>query len=217
MRRGLTQFDLFILQLAAQNLPQTSFFLPLLTFYNSDVFCVEMLDHIVQQYATSYVFTSRLMRHWKTALEQKYSAVPGITEMHDILVVRKYGKVTLQHCKLCVGGEYSYCIIANAILSIVYLTCYHMSQLNCLPRNFIISRNSTQSILNRMFLCMSFLPSSRRHRLLHFLLHVSLHLSQGKDCVPSQGVMDLDTLTQQGNAICVKETALWHLKIPRST
>ena len=77
------------------------------TFYNSNVFCIEMLDHIVQQYATSYVFTSRLMQHWKTALEQKYSAISGITEMHNVLVVRKHGKVVLQDRKLCFGGEYS--------------------------------------------------------------------------------------------------------------
>ena len=45
-----------------------------------------MLHHIAQQHATSFVFTSRLMFHWKAALELKYPAVPGITGMHDILV-----------------------------------------------------------------------------------------------------------------------------------
>lgn len=54
-----------------------------------------MLHSIAQQYATSLVFTSRLMQHWKAALEQKYSAVPGITDMHDIMVSKKSGKVNV--------------------------------------------------------------------------------------------------------------------------
>ena len=35
------------------------------TFYNSDVFCIEMLNQISESYATSHVFTSRLMLHWR--------------------------------------------------------------------------------------------------------------------------------------------------------
>ena len=73
------------------------------TFYNSDVFCIEMLDHIVQQYATSLMFTPRLMKHWKKSLEQKYSTIPGITEMRDILV--KSGKVYQR--RVCFNGEYT--------------------------------------------------------------------------------------------------------------
>lgn len=76
------------------------------TFYNPDVFCMEMLHHI-QQYATSLVFTSRLMQHWKTALEQKFSAIPGITEMHDIFVSKKSGEVTIEHRRRCFDGEYT--------------------------------------------------------------------------------------------------------------
>ena len=75
------------------------------TFYNSDVFCIEMLHSIAQKYATSLVFTSRLMQHWKTALEQKYTAIPGITEMRDILVSKKAGKVNVAHRRLCFDGE----------------------------------------------------------------------------------------------------------------
>ena len=33
------------------------------TFCKSDEFCTEMLDQIIQQYATSHLFTSRLMLH----------------------------------------------------------------------------------------------------------------------------------------------------------
>ena len=46
------------------------------------------------------VSTSRLARLRRTVLS-------GITEMHDVLVVRKHGKVVLQDRKLCFGGEYS--------------------------------------------------------------------------------------------------------------
>jgi hypothetical protein len=77
------------------------------TFYNSDVYCIEMLDHIAQQHATSLVFTSRLMLHWKAALELKYPAVPGITGMHDILVTTKLGKVVVSYRDTCFSGEYT--------------------------------------------------------------------------------------------------------------
>ena len=66
-----------------------------------------MLHHFIQQYATSFIFTSRLMKHWKAALEQKYSVIPGITEMHDILISKKSGKVGFAHRKQCFDGEYT--------------------------------------------------------------------------------------------------------------
>jgi hypothetical protein len=54
-----------------------------------------MLHQIIQQYATSFIFTSRLMHHWKTAPEEKYTAIPGITNMHDIRVTKlRSGKTT---------------------------------------------------------------------------------------------------------------------------
>ena len=78
------------------------------TFYNSDVLFIEMLHHITQEYATSLVFTSRLMQHWKTALEQKYTAIPGITEMHDISVSKlRLGKTTVTQRRVCCNGEYT--------------------------------------------------------------------------------------------------------------
>ena len=62
-----------------------------------------MLDHIVQQYATSLIFTPRLMKHWKRSLEQKCSTILGITEMCEILV--KSGKVS--QWRVCFNGEYT--------------------------------------------------------------------------------------------------------------
>ena len=77
------------------------------TFYNSDVLSIEMLHQITQQYATSLVFTSRLMQHCKTALEQKYTAILEITEMHDISVSKlRLGKTTVTQRRVCCNGEY---------------------------------------------------------------------------------------------------------------
>ena len=79
------------------------------TFYNSDVFCIEMLDRIVQQYATTHVFTSSHIKQWRASLQQKYSGIQGISEMHDIYISEKSGKVTVSHRKLCFRGEYQLC------------------------------------------------------------------------------------------------------------
>ena len=63
------------------------------TFYNSDVFCIEMLQSIPQQYANSITFTSRLMQHWKTPLEQTYGAFPlSLYEQH-----RRYTRSDAPH------------------------------------------------------------------------------------------------------------------------
>ena len=47
------------------------------------------------------------MLHWKTALELKYPAVPGITGMHDILVSKKSGKIVVSYRNTCFNGEYA--------------------------------------------------------------------------------------------------------------
>ena len=74
------------------------------TFYNSDVFCIKMLDHIIQQYATSLILHTQADEALeKKSLEQKYSTIPGITEMLDILV--KLGKVYQR--RVCFNGEYT--------------------------------------------------------------------------------------------------------------
>ena len=77
------------------------------TFYNSDVFCMEMLDNIVKQYAVSHVLTSSQIGQWRASLEKKYSAIQGISVMHDISISKKSGKVTVLHRKLCYQGGYS--------------------------------------------------------------------------------------------------------------
>ena len=66
-----------------------------------------MLHYIAQQHATSFVFTSRLMLHWKAGLELKYPAVPGITGMHDILITKKSGRVVISYRDTCFSGEYT--------------------------------------------------------------------------------------------------------------
>ena len=79
------------------------------TFYISDVFCIEMLDSIVQQYVTTHVFTSSHIKQWRASLQQNYSGIQGISEMHDIYISEKSGKVTVSHRKLCFRGEYQLC------------------------------------------------------------------------------------------------------------
>ena len=54
-----------------------------------------------------FVFTSRLILHWKAALELKYPAVLGITGMHDILLSKKSGKVVISYRDTCFNGEYT--------------------------------------------------------------------------------------------------------------
>ena len=68
-----------------------------------------MLDRIVQQYATTHVFTSSHIKQWRASLQQKYSGIQGISEMHDIYISEKSGKVTMSHRKLCFRGEYQLC------------------------------------------------------------------------------------------------------------
>lgn len=79
------------------------------TFYNSDVFCIEMLDNIVQHYATTHVFNSCHIKQWRVSLEQKYSGIQGISEMHDIYISKKFGKVTVSHRNLCFKDGYKLC------------------------------------------------------------------------------------------------------------
>ena len=80
------------------------------TFYNSDVFCIKMLDHIIQQYATSLILHTQADEALeKKSLEQKYSTIPGITEMLDILV--KLGKVYQR--RVCFNGEYTDHIVTS--------------------------------------------------------------------------------------------------------
>ena len=47
-------------------------------------------------------------KYWKAALEQKYTAIPGITEMHDIVVSKlRLGKTTVTHGRVCFNGGYT--------------------------------------------------------------------------------------------------------------
>ena len=92
------------------------------TFCKSDVFCVEMLDQIIQQYATSHLFTSRLMLHWKAPLKSKYLSIPGITDVHDIVISKKSGNIVVSFRKLCFNGEYTVSRTTNIVLSKLFLS-----------------------------------------------------------------------------------------------
>ena len=60
------------------------------TFYARDVFCIEMLQDIAMLYSNRSVFTSKQIIHWRSALEEKYAALSGITDLHEFVI----GKVT---------------------------------------------------------------------------------------------------------------------------
>ena len=76
------------------------------TFYKSDVFCVQQLKQIAEQYSTSYILTSPHLMQWKASLEQKYSSVPGINNMHDIVISYSSRKPLIKHKHTCFDGEY---------------------------------------------------------------------------------------------------------------
>lgn len=103
----------------------------------SDVLCIEMLDQIVQQYATSHVFTSRLMLHWRTALESKYLSVSGISDMHDILLSKKAGKLLLASVMFALRTIIQYCIITNTIHTRSFLISSPMSQSLYQLKNYV--------------------------------------------------------------------------------
>ena len=60
------------------------------TFYARDVFCIEMLQDIAKLYSNSCIFTSGQIKHWRSALEEKYTALSGITDLHEFII----GKVS---------------------------------------------------------------------------------------------------------------------------
>lgn len=74
------------------------------TFCKSDVIFIEMLDQIMKQYATSHLFTSGIMLHWKASLQSKYTF---ICDMHDIIISKKLGNIVVSFSKLCLSGEYT--------------------------------------------------------------------------------------------------------------
>ena len=125
-------------------------------FYNSDVYCIEMLDHTAQQHASSFVLTSRLMLHWKAALEFNYSAVPGITGIHDILISKKSGKV-ISYRDTCFNGEYTIYTTTNMILNNYPPRLrLRINQLNSAEK--LRQLSNTGGTLSKIFLYTQFLP-----------------------------------------------------------
>ena len=76
------------------------------TFYKRDVFCIEMLQAIAELYATSYVFQSDQIMQWRSVLEEKYSALPGITNLHDFNTSKVAADSVLKYRSACYGGSY---------------------------------------------------------------------------------------------------------------
>ena len=73
------------------------------TFYDRDVFCIEMLQAIAELYSVTHTFSSSDIFQWRSCLEAKYSAVSGITLLRDFIVTRK----PLKHRDKCYMGPYT--------------------------------------------------------------------------------------------------------------
>ena len=65
-----------------------------------------MLQAIAELYATSYVFQSDQIMQWRSVLEEKYSALPGITNLHDFNTSKVAADSVLKYRSACYGGLY---------------------------------------------------------------------------------------------------------------
>ena len=65
------------------------------TFYSHDIFCIKMLQAIAQIYSTSYIFTSGNMLQWSSVLEDRYSALPGITNLHNFVISKTSDQINV--------------------------------------------------------------------------------------------------------------------------
>ena len=77
------------------------------TFYKRDVFCIEMLQAIAEQYSTSYLFGADQIQQWQSVLEEKYLPLPGITKLHvhDFFTSIISGCTTLRCKDNCYNGS----------------------------------------------------------------------------------------------------------------
>ena len=48
------------------------------TFYDRDVFCIEMLRDVAELYSVTHTFTSSTIFQWRASFESKYSSILGI-------------------------------------------------------------------------------------------------------------------------------------------
>lgn len=76
------------------------------TFYVRDVFCIEMLQAIALLYSSCHIFTSKQIFHWRSTLEEKYTALTGINSFHDFITVKGSSVVTLKVRDHCYKGSY---------------------------------------------------------------------------------------------------------------
>lgn len=74
------------------------------SFHSRDVFCIEMLQAVAQLYSTSFVFTASDILQWRAVLEEKYNALPGITDLHDFVISKVSGHVSLNCRYNCYNG-----------------------------------------------------------------------------------------------------------------
>ena len=76
------------------------------TFYKRDVFCIEMLQDICELYSTGFVFRSGQVMQWRSVLEEKYSVLPGITNLHDFHTSKVSASSELKYRDNCYSGSY---------------------------------------------------------------------------------------------------------------
>ena len=76
------------------------------TFYARDVFCIEMLQDIATLYSNSCIFTSKQIMHWRSALEEKYTALSGITDLHEFVIRKVSSGTELKTRETCYNGSY---------------------------------------------------------------------------------------------------------------
>ena len=63
-----------------------------------------MLQAVAQLYSTSFVFTARDILQWQAVLEEKYNPLPGITDLHDFVISKASGHVSLNCRYNCYNG-----------------------------------------------------------------------------------------------------------------
>ena len=65
-----------------------------------------MLQAIAELYATSYVFQFDQIMQWRSVLEEKYSALSGITNLHDFNTSKVAADSVIKYRSACYGGSY---------------------------------------------------------------------------------------------------------------
>ena len=80
------------------------------TFYDRDVFCIEMLHDVAEVYSVAHTFNSSNISQWRSPLEKKYSSIPGITLLRDFIVTKE----TMQHRCTCYVGSFESTTLTKA-------------------------------------------------------------------------------------------------------